>query len=260
MIDEAEDYHADIRKIIMRKKRLDEILIAEGKARDKKEAFVIVTEGRVTINGRRAISPAELLGEDEAVELASDDVYVGRGAVKLAAALDAFRIDPAGKICLDIGAATGGFTDVLLRRGADRVYAVDTARGKMDLKIRQDPRVVVMEQTDIRDVKNLPDQTDIAVMDVSLISLRDILPSARRLLRPQGIVVALFKPQYETRDPALLRHGVIRDGAAREALADAFARWAADAGWSVAGRMLSPIRGDKGNAEYLFYLKQKGEF
>ena len=238
----------------MKKQRLDEILIAEGTARNKKEAFIIVTEGRVVVDGQKAISPAQFVTEGAAVEVKNADDYVGRGGLKLAGALDAFAVDPAGKVCVDIGAATGGFTEVLLRRGAHRVYAIDTARGKLDLKIRQDPRVVVMEHTDLRDIKDLPESAEVAVIDVSLISLRNILPHVRGLLAPHGIVVALFKPQYETRDPSILHHGVIRDPAARQKLADDFAAWARENDWTVKGMIESPIRGDKGNAEYLFYI------
>lgn len=239
----------------MRRHRLDEILLERGAAGDKKQAFVIVTEGRVFIDGQKAISPAQLVGEDADIEVKNADGYVGRGAYKLEAALAAFGVDAAGKICADIGAATGGFTEVLLRRGAAKVYAIDTAHGKLALKIRQDPRVVVMEQTDVRHLKSLPEQIDIAVIDVSLISLRDIVASVRRLLAPQGAVVALFKPQYETRDPAILRHGVIRDSAEREKLATDFAAYAAKSDWKIKGKIESPIRGSKGNGEYLFYLQ-----
>lgn len=256
-------------------------LLRNSVAVDKKQAFIIVTEGRVFVDGQKAISPAQLIGEGAKVEVKNADGYVGRGAYKLEAALAAFGIDAAGKISVDIGAATGGFTEVLLRRGAAKVYAIDTAYGKLALKIRQDPRVVVMEQTDVRHLEALPEPADpvrsksrhhvgtvdapvahrtsngvnIAVIDVSLISLRDILGSARRLLAPDGLVVALFKPQYETRDPSILHHGVIRDPAEREKLAEDFAEWAARSGWEIKAKIESPIRGDKGNGEYLIYLQ-----
>ena len=239
----------------MKKKRLDEILLESGKAKSKKEAFVIVTEGRVTIDGQKAVTPAQIVADSTTVAVREALPYVGRGAYKLFAALDTFQIAVAGKICADIGAATGGFTQVLLERGAAKVYAIDTARGKLAFKIRQDPHVVVMEQTDVRHMNLLPEPADIAVIDISLISLRDILPAMRRLLAPHGIVVALFKPQYETRDPRVLHHGVIRDSKAREKLVADFAEWAAQNGWEIKGKIESPIRGGKGNTEYLLYLK-----
>lgn len=248
----------------MKKRRLDEILIAQGAVADKKEAFAIVTEGKVRFGGQKAISPAQLIADGTKVEVRGGQEYVGRGALKLEAALTQFGIGASGKICIDIGAATGGFTEVLLRRGAAKVYAIDTARGKLALKIRQDPRVVVREKTDVRDVDVLPDPADLIVIDVSLISLRDILGSAlphtdigvgtKRLLKPDGIVVALFKPQYETRDSTILRHGVIRDPRDQENLVASFAEWAEKNGWEIKGQMESPIRGGKGNKEYLLYL------
>lgn len=238
----------------MKRRRLDEILLDRGAVQDKKQAFIIVTEGRVFIDGQKAISPAQLIGEGADVKVKDAFDFVGRGAYKLEAALAAFGIDATGKICADIGAATGGFTEVLLRRGAAYVYAIDTARGKLALKIRQDPRVVVLEQTDVRHRDALPEPIDIAVIDVSLISLRGILPSVRRLLAPEGIVVALFKPQYETRDPSILHHGVIHDPAEREKLVVDFSGWATQNNWQIKNKIESPIRGDKGNGEYLFYL------
>lgn len=238
----------------MKKRRLDTILIERGVAKDKQDAFVIVTEGRVTIDGQKAVTPAHLVAEGAVIAVREELPYVGRGAYKLAAALDAFPVEIAAKICADIGAATGGFTQILIERGAAKVYAIDTARGKLAFKIRQDPRVIVMEQTDVRDLASLPEPIDLAVIDISLISLRDILPAVRRFLKPEGPVVALFKPQYETRDPAMLRHGIVRDDETREALRDDFIAWAGKNKWRIAGAITSPIRGGKGNMEHLLYL------
>ena len=240
-----------------KKKRLDEILIEKGFAKDTHAAFVLVTGGRVLVDGHRAVSPAEIITQRARIDMPQENGYVGRAAHKLAAALDAFAVDPAGKICADIGAATGGFSEVLLRRGAAQVYAIDTARGKLAYKIRQEPRVVVMEQTDVRDLKNLPDQIALAVIDVSLVPLASILGAVRRLIRPDAAVVALFKPQYETRDAAVLRHGVIRDPAEREKLLADFGEWARTHDWVIQGQVESPIRGNKGNAEYLFFLTNR---
>ncbi len=217
----------------------------------------MITGGTVFLNGQKAISPAQLANPDAAIQIRGTNAYVGRGAYKLEGALEKFGINVAGMTCADIGAATGGFTEVLLRRGAARVYAIDTAHGKMAMKIREDPRVTVMERTDVRTLASLPEKMDCVVIDVSLISLRDILPHAARLLSPDGIVVALFKPQYETRDPAMLRHGIIRDHEKRENLAADFQQWLTAHKWSIMGRMESPIKGSEGNTEYLFYLAHK---
>jgi len=237
------------------KMRLDKILFEKKLVKDRRAAFVVVTEGRVLVNGQKAISPAQLIQRDAVIDVRGDTKYVGRGAYKLEAALDEFKIDPAGKACADLGAATGGFTEVLLNRGAARVYAIDTARGKLALKLREDPRVAVMEGMDARDIDGLSELIDIAAIDVSLVSLRDMLPAARRLLRSDGMVIALFKPQYETRDPKILRHGVIRDGADREALVKEFRDWAVAHGWNIKGQIESPIRGSGGNIEYLLALR-----
>lgn len=239
----------------MKKQRLDEYLIEHTFVSDKNEAFIIVTEGRVFVEGQKAVSPSQMVLPSSQIKVKELMPYVGRGAYKLEGALDAFKVDVEGLVCIDIGAATGGFTQILLQRGAKKVYAVDTAKGKLALKLREDPRVVVMEETDIRHLEKLPELVDIATIDISLISLREILSSALRLLKPDGLVVALFKPQYETRDPAMLRHGIVKDDASREQLLDDFTAWLSDHGWKIESKIESPIRGSKGNVEYLFTLR-----
>lgn len=231
-------------------------MMDQNYAADKESAFILVTEGRATVNGQKAISPAQMVTTDARIVVRGiENRYVGRGALKLLGALDEWRIDLSGLVSADIGAATGGFTEILLRRGVRRVYAIDTAYGKLDLKLREDRRVVVMEKTDVRNLQNLPEQVDLAVMDVSLISLRDTLPLATRFLKPEGLVIALFKPQYETRDPRLLKNGVIISQVARETLLNEFLMWADGAGWQTIQHMKSPIRGSTGNVEYLLLLQ-----
>lgn len=239
----------------MKRYRLDEILIKNGLAGNKKEAFLIITEGRVLVNGQKAISPAQLVATDAKIEVREGPRYVGRGAYKLEAAIREFSIDVKDKICADIGSATGGFTEVLLKHGARRVYAIDTARGKLVPKLREDSRVVVMEGTDIRNLEKLPEAANLVTIDVSLISLRNILPAVRRFLKSDGEVIALFKPQYETRDAKILRHGVVTDTVAREKLLNDFMDWAKNSGWEILGRIESPIRGGEGNVEYLLWLR-----
>ncbi len=225
-----------------------------GHVADKKSAFIVVTEGRVLVGGQKAISPAQMVAGEDRVVVHDGNGYVGRGALKLDAALEQFKIDVSGKVCADIGAATGGFTEVLLRRGAAKVYAIDTCHGKLVPKIREDSRVVVMERVDVRNLKSLPEAVDLVTIDVSLIPLENILPAVGRLMISEGFVVALLKPQYETRDPAALRHGIIRDNAARESIVKSFLAWAKENGWKVVNQMESPIRGGKGNVEYLLEL------
>lgn len=237
----------------MKKKRLDDILIERGIAEDKADAFVIVTEGRVFVDGQKAVSGAQLIGAGAQVKAREDKQFVGRGAYKLEAAMNQFKADAKEKTCLDIGAATGGFTEVLLNHGAKKVYAVDTAKGKIAYKLREHPKVVVMEETDIRGLKKLPEDVGIVTIDVSLIPLREILPEATRFLSKDGAVIALLKPQYETRDPKMLRHGVIKNARDRKKILDDFLRFARDARWEVRDWMESPIRGSEGNIEYLLY-------
>lgn len=238
----------------MKTQRLDEYLIEHKFASGKDEAFVIVTEGRVFVEGQKAISPSQRVTLSSHIEVREPMPYVGRGAFKLEGALTAFGLDIKGLVCIDIGAATGGFTQVLLQRGAVKVYAIDTAKGKLAPKLREDPRVIVMEETDIRHLEKLPELADLATIDISLISLREILPHARRLLKPDGKIIALFKPQYETRDPRILIHGIIKDTIAREKLLHDFIAWLGAHNWTVVNHKESPLSGSKGNKEYLFKL------
>ncbi|MEK7560466.1 MAG: TlyA family RNA methyltransferase [Patescibacteria group bacterium] len=243
----------------MPKQRLDDILITRGQAKNRENAFVLITSGRVLANGQKAVSGSQMIPDGAHVDVRGLPPNVGRGAEKLAYALNSFHVSPDGKICLDVGAATGGFTQVLLQRGAKKVYAVDTTRGKLADIIRRDPRVIVMEKTDIRDVISLQDAIDVIAIDVSLVSLRHILAHLARaqFFTLKTIVLALFKPQYETRDPAHLRGGIIRNDDIRDELLRQFTGWLRENHWTILRQTPSPIRGSKGNIEYLFYLTLK---
>lgn len=247
-------YNEDYRNS-MKKQRLDAYLIEHTFASDKNEAFIIVTEGRVFVEGQKAVSPSQFIAPSGWIEVRPINPYVGRAAYKLEGALKAFNVEVKGLVCIDIGAATGGFTQVLLLRGAQKVYAVDTAKGKLAPKLREDERVVVMEETDIRHVRELPECADLVTIDVSLISLTQILPHARRLMKPEALVVALFKPQYEARDPRMLVHGIVKDDNIREQLLNDFITWLGEHEWKIEGKIESPIRGSEGNVEYLFMLR-----
>ena len=194
----------------MKKKRLDQILIERGVVTNKDEAFVTVTEGNIFIGGQRAVSPAQIFSADAPLRVKERSTYVSRGGLKLAAAFDHFGITVEGKICADIGAATGGFTDVMLQNGAAKVYAIDTGMGKLALKLREDPRVVVMEEVNILYLESLPEPIEFAGIDVSFTSLRLVLPALKKFLVSGGEVVALFKPQYEVAD-FNLHHGIVED-------------------------------------------------
>lgn len=213
----------------------------------------MVTEGRVFVNGAKAISPAQEFFSDAEIKVRGEKKYVGRGAEKLAGAFETFKISAEGKVCADIGSATGGFTQVLLQHGAKKVYAIDTACGKLASKLREDPRVTVMEGMDVRDIEKLPDHPKLIAVDVSLVSLRSILPAVLRLMDENADVISLFKPQYETRDPKMLKHGIVIDDSYRESLFRDFIAWAKMGGWNITGTMVSPIRGSEGNIEYLLH-------
>lgn len=238
----------------MRKKRLDEILIERGLVKDKSEAFVRVTEGFVRVDGRKAVSPAQTFDPDAPITVKEPARYVGRGGLKLEAAFAEFSINVEGKICADIGAATGGFADVMLRRGAKLVYAIDVGTGKLALKLREDPRVVVMEKTNILYLESLPGPIEFFAADLSFTSLRLVLPAIKKFLTAGAEAAVLFKPQYEA-PLADIKHGIVEDEAARVRELDAFVEWATAEGWDVKGRKESPIRGAKGNVEYLVWLK-----
>lgn len=235
--------------------RLDEILLARGVATDKNHAFVIVTEGRVFVEGQKAVSGAQMVPAEALIDVRADEKYVGRGAYKLEGAMNHFKVNVRDAVSLDIGSATGGFTEVLLNNGAKKVYAVDTAKGKLVPKLRGDSRVVVMEGTDIRHLEKLPEEPGIATIDVSLIPLREILPHAKRLLLAGGHVIALLKPQYETRDPKVLRHGIIKTARDRKKIFDLFLRTARDSKWNILDWIESPIKGSEGNVEYLLHIQ-----
>lgn len=238
----------------MRQKRLDEILIQDGFVKDRQEAFILVTEGKVLVNEQKAVSPAQSVKKESKILVREEQKYVGRGAYKLEAAIKQFKIKAEGKVCADVGSATGGFTEILLKYGAQKVYAIDTARGKLALKLREDPRVKALESTDARKLEMLPEKAEVVTIDVSLLSLKNILISVKKFLAPYGKVIALFKPQYETRDRAILKKGVIKNEYARKKLLEDFIKWAGENEWEIVEWMQSPIKGDKGNIEYLLYL------
>ena len=243
----------------MPRERLDKLLVDRGLAGSRERARALVMSGDVLVGGHPETKPGTLV--DPSAEIAvrgADHPYVSRGALKLIAGLDAFAIDPSGKIALDIGASTGGFTDVLLRRGAARVYAIDVGYGQLAWSLRQDPRVVVIERQNVRtiDLALVPEPTDLAVIDVSFISLTLVLPKVVELLRPPGgkPIVALVKPQFEVGRENVGKGGVVRDDAVRRGAVDKIRAWA-EANNLVAGRDVeSPITGPAGNVEYLLEL------
>ncbi len=236
----------------MAKKRLDILLVERGLAESRARAQAYIMEGRARAGDRVFSKAGETIDEATEVTLTQPETsYVGRGGEKLAHALDAFGLDPAGLAALDVGASTGGFTDVLLRRGARRVYAVDVGYGELAWSIRENPRVVVLERTNIRYLENLPERPDLATIDVSFISLDKVLPAVWRLLGDDGRVVALIKPQFEAGRGLVGKGGIVRDPATHRLVLEHALRVAEEGGWRLGGLVASPIRGRSGNREFL---------
>jgi 23S rRNA (cytidine1920-2'-O)/16S rRNA (cytidine1409-2'-O)-methyltransferase len=220
----------------------------------------LILAGRVLSGERCLDKPGQQVAPDLALELRQDEqAYVSRGGVKLAHALDHFGLDPEGLSALDVGASTGGFTDVLLRRGARRVFAVDVGYGQLDWRLRNDPRVRVLERVNARNLSRaeVPDPVDAVVADVSFISLKLALPAVLALATPGAWLAALIKPQFEVGKGQVGKGGVVRDPALHQAVCDDIARWLADQqGWRVLGVVESPITGPKGNREFLIAARR----
>jgi 23S rRNA (cytidine1920-2'-O)/16S rRNA (cytidine1409-2'-O)-methyltransferase len=243
------------------KVRLDKTLVDRGLAESRERARALVLGGKVLVGGLPATKAGAMVGPDSVIEVRGSDIpYVGRGGLKLEAALDNFGLDPSGLVAMDVGASTGGFTDCLLQRGASRVYAVDVGYGQFDWKLRNDSRVVLLERTNIRklDPGNVPEPVDMAVIDVSFISLRLVVPKVREFLKkPGGLLVALVKPQFEAGRAEVGKGGIVRDEAARIRALEGVIQSVNECGLDVNGRMESPIKGQKGNIEYLIYAERR---
>jgi 23S rRNA (cytidine1920-2'-O)/16S rRNA (cytidine1409-2'-O)-methyltransferase len=234
------------------RKRADILLVERGLFESRAKSQAAIAAGRVTAGGvpvRKASDEVPLGAELRATP---EHPWVSRGGVKLAAALDHFGFDPGGRICLDVGASTGGFTQVLLARGARRVYAVDVGRAQLHASLRADAKIVSLEATDVRtlDPASLSAAPDFAVVDVSFISLKLVLPALDRLLHRPADLVALIKPQFEA-GKTHLKKGIVRDPAVHASVCDGIAAFAVSLGWDVAGVIPSPIAGGEGNREFL---------
>jgi 23S rRNA (cytidine1920-2'-O)/16S rRNA (cytidine1409-2'-O)-methyltransferase len=245
----------------MPRDRLDKVLVDRGLAPSRERARALILAGKVLVDGQ-VVTKAGHSFHPETAEVAlreADHPYVSRGALKLIQGLDAFGIDPAGNVALDIGASTGGFTDVLLRRGASKVYAIDVGYGQLAWSLRQDPRVVVLERQNVREMELalVPEPADLAVIDVSFISLTLVLPRIVELLRPPAgkPIIALVKPQFEAGREHVGKGGVVREVEARLAAVAKVQRWATEHGLMAGDFVESPITGPAGNVEYLLLLR-----
>lgn len=249
-----------------KRKRLDICLVERGLAEDKESAQRWIMAGQVRVNGQMVVSSDALVANDAGIELLEGQRYISRGGEKLEAALQTFSIDMDSLVCADVGASTGGFTDCLLQHGASRVYAIDVGQGILDWKLRQDPRVVVMENTNARNIASLPDKPDLVTIDASFISLKILLPVVTGWfgvtgsgvdsgMTAAGQIVALIKPQFEAgRAQAARGRGVVRDSLVhRQVLLDVLS-YAVQLGCQVKGLAASPLLGPKGNREFLAWL------
>jgi len=236
---------------MVKRERADRLLVARGLFASRAQAQAAIAAGRVTADGSLVGKASDEISAAAIVAAQPAHPYVSRGRVKLAAALDSFAIDIAGRICVDVGASTGGFTGVLLARGARQVYAVDVGRAQLHARLRAHRQVTSIEQTDIRnlDASRFPEPPDFAAIDVSFISLKLILPHVSGLLKPSATLLALIKPQFEA-GRRQLKKGIVRDPAVHAAICDDIASLAADLGWRIGGRMASPILGGDGNREF----------
>jgi 23S rRNA (cytidine1920-2'-O)/16S rRNA (cytidine1409-2'-O)-methyltransferase len=242
-----------------KKLRLDQLLVGKGFFPSREQARRAIMAGVVTIGTRTAAKPSELLDEQAAITLKPTRKYVGRGALKLEAALKHFNVDVRGKRALDIGASTGGFTDCMLQRGADKVYAVDVGHGQLDWKLRNDPRVVVLEKINARSLspEHIPEPVDICVIDVSFISLTLILPNAFNLITSTGVILALIKPQFELQRGEVGKGGIVRDQDLHQKAQDKIVAFVTRLGYVVTGIVPSAVKGADGNQEFFACMRKR---
>ncbi|MBQ9687197.1 MAG: TlyA family RNA methyltransferase [Oscillospiraceae bacterium] len=242
----------------MKKIRLDQLVYERGFTESRERAKTTIMSGLVFVNGQRADKPGMSVDPEAKIEVHGDALpFVSRGGYKLDKALKVFPIDPAGKVCIDCGASTGGFTDVLLQHGAKKVYAVDVGYGQLAWKLRQDERVVNLERTNLRYISSeqIPEPIELAVMDVSFISIKLIIPAVKQLLVPNADYVCLIKPQFEAGREEVGKKGVVRDAAVHERVIQEILAFIPTVGMSVCGLDYSPVKGPEGNIEYICHVK-----
>ncbi len=235
--------------------RLDQLLVDRGLVESKSRAQALIMAGLVYTGEKRLDKPGQPVPEDLQVDLRGQDhPWVSRGGLKLAKAIESFPIAPEGKVAIDVGASTGGFTDVLIQNGAAKVYAVDVGQGQLAWKLRQDPRVVVLEKTNARHLtaEQVPEPVDLVVCDASFIGLETVLPAALSLTKPQAWLAALIKPQFEVGKGRVGKGGVVREPELHKEVCDRIEAWVGKLpGWTVRGIVESPIKGPEGNIEFL---------
>lgn len=241
------------------KERIDKILVDRGLVQGRDRAKAVIMEGKVSVNGIKVIKAGTMIDTDSDIDLkGSGQPYVSRGGLKLEAALDHFRINPAGMTVMDVGSSTGGFTDCMLKRGAGRVYCIDVGYGQLAWSLRTDPRVTVIERANIRHLEKdrISDSVDIASIDLSFISLTKVLTKIKEFLRADGEIVALVKPQFEVGRADVGKGGIVRDEGKRISAVNSVRGFAEENGFIIIGEFKSPVAGQKGNIEYFLYMRR----
>lgn len=249
----------------MAKERLDVLLVNRGLAASREKAKAIIMSGSVYVDGQKEDKAGQTFPEDANIEVRGSTLkYVSRGGLKLEKAMECFDVSLSGKICMDVGSSTGGFTDCMLQNGAVKVYAVDVGHGQLDWKLRNDPRVICMEKTNIRYVKpdDIEDRIQFSSIDVSFISLTKVLGPVKELLTDDGEIVCLIKPQFEAGREKVGKHGVVRDASVHKEVIDMVMNYAVSINFEVMNLEFSPVKGPEGNIEYLLHLlkHQSGDY
>mgnify|MGYP002335939319 CR=1 FL=1 len=242
------------------KSRLDKILVEKGLAPSRERAQALIMEGKVFVNGMPSPKAGAMVAEDAAIELKGEDIpYVSRGGLKLEAAVKHFNISLKDKTAMDVGSSTGGFTDCMLQNGAKKIYCIDVGYGQLAWKLRQDQRIVLIERTNVRYLERnkIPDEIDIAAIDVSFISLTKVVPAVLEFLKKDGEIIALIKPQFEAGKGEVGKGGIVKDEAKRLKTVEYVRESLESLGLETIGVMQSPIAGQKGNIEFLIYMKRR---
>ena len=241
----------------MTKRRIDSLLVERGLVESRAKAQALIMAGEVLVAGKPVIKAGSLIKEEAAITMLESPPFVSRGGVKLDYALDHFQIDVSSKVIADIGASTGGFTDCLLQRKANRVYAIDVGYGQLDYRLRQDSRVVVIDRVNARYPITLPEKVDLVTMDLSFISIEKVIPSVAKLLKNNGYLLVLFKPQFEARRDEVGKRGVIKQPIVHARVLGRFIIWLTEHGFRLENLVASPILGASGNKEFFVLLRLK---
>jgi len=237
------------------KRRIDSLIVERGLVESRAKAQALIMAGEVVVAGKPVTKSGTLVNEEAAITILEPPPFVGRGGVKLDYALDQFQLDVSAKVVADIGASTGGFTDCLLKHGASRVYAIDVGYGQLDYRLRQDPRVVVMERVNARYPISLPEKVDLATTDLSFISVEKVIPSIVKLLKSSGYLLVLFKPQFEAKREEVGKGGVIKQPIVHARVLGRFIAWITEHGFRLGWLVASPISGASGNKEFFVLLR-----